>query len=166
MLCLTMLGMAFADSGFNFLKGAKAGSFEYFFYNDDGEKEWKLTGERPIFLENDDIRIENPILLLYSKDKKEHHSKIKADISILKGEKKLCSMQGNVIAKNAEGFSFSSALAKCDMKKKEITFPKKFKVLMNEIKMVGADGVLYMNKKLMMSKGKSKLEYTHVEKTK
>lgn len=155
------VGVLFADTGLDFLKGARAGSFEYFYYDEKGEKKWKLTGEKPTFLENDDIRIEKPVLLLYSKKKNQNFSEIKADFSILKGEQKLCYMQGNVRAFNIEGFEFVSALAKCDMNKEIITFPNEFKLIMNEIKINSRDGVLDMNKKLMISKGYSKLEYIY-----
>jgi LPS export ABC transporter protein LptC len=157
-------GTSFADTGFNFLKGAKAGSFEYFYYNDKGEKEWKLTGEKPTFLDNDDIRIENPILLLYDANGKKSLSKIEAETSILKGEKKICTMQGNVTAKNIEGFSFKSEFAICNMKNKTIALPKTFKIMMNDINVNGKDGLLDLNKKNMISKGKSNLEYTYDEK--
>jgi len=155
------VGVCYADTALNFLKGARAGSFEYFYYDDKGEKKWKLTGEKPTFLENDDIRIEKPVLLLYSNKKKKKFSKIKADFSILKGEQKMCFMQGNVSAFNIEGFEFESAIAKCDMNKEIISFPKEFKVIMNEIKIKSNNGVLDMNKKLMISKGHSKLEYIY-----
>lgn len=146
-----------SEDPINVLKKTQAGGFEYFHYGKDGKPVWKLTGKEPVFLENDAIQIQKPILTFFEKQMKT--SSVSSEKAILDGEKKFCKMLGDVKAKNLEGFNFNSHEMLFNMKENFLTFPSSFKILHEEVSVKANSGSFDIDQKKLKTEGKSKLIY-------